>query len=306
MGSQYFEKKSVASFLRVLVRMHTPVDPHPDEVLAVPSRDPDRTIKVHFYQDPDAVDATKPVPAVVNFCGSGFTLRYFGTDDDYCHYISRRTGRAVLDVKYRLAPEHPFKAAFDDAEDVVSWVRSQHDRFDRSCLSLSGFSAGGNLALAVTSSSPLFMAADDPESRQGFHSVLAFYAPMNLSQPTPQKPQVDDRNLIMRKIFPHISHFCHKCLNPGSLDTTDPRFSPIFADPQNFPSKVLIVTAAQDPFAVEGEELADKLRQVDGRHVVCQRMERCPHGWDKKAKEGTPQGDAKREAYDLAVEMLCS
>ncbi|KAK1138846.1 hypothetical protein N8T08_001717 [Aspergillus melleus] len=287
MGSEYFEKKSIVSFLRLLVRMHTPVDPHRDEVLAVPSRDPDRTIKVHLYRDPQAADTAEPAPSVVNFCGSGFTLRYFGTDDDYCHYISRRTGRTVLDVKYRLAPENPFKAAFDDAEDVVSWRRR-------------------NLALAVVSSSPLFMAAHDPNASGGFHSVLAFYAPMNLSQPTPEKPQIDDRNLIMRKIFPHISHFCHKCLNPQELDTTDPRLSPIFADPNNFPSKVLIVTAAQDPFAAEGEELAEKLRKVEGRRVICQRMERCPHGWDKKAKEGTPQGDAKREAYDLAVEILRS
>lgn len=37
-------------------------------------------------------------------------------------------------------------------------------------------------------------------------------------------------------------------------------------------------------------------------------MEHCPHGWVKKekAKEGTPQGDTKRKAYDLAVDMLRS
>lgn len=113
------------------------------------------------------------------------------------------------------------------------------------------------------------MASDDPDARRGFHSVLAFYFPMNLTQPTPQKLQIDDRNLIMRKIFPHISHFCHKCLNPAGFDTTDPRFSPIFADQHNFPSKVLVITAARDSFAVDGEELAEKLRQDNGRHIVC-------------------------------------
>lgn len=59
----------------------------------------------------------------------------------------------MVDVKYRLAPEHPFPAAFDDVEDVVKRVRSQPARFDQAHLSLSGFSAGGNLALAVASSS---------------------------------------------------------------------------------------------------------------------------------------------------------
>jgi acetyl esterase/lipase len=80
--------------------------------------------------------------------------------------------------------------------------------------------------------------------------------------------------------------------------------SPILADPSRFPKKTLIVTAAQDPFAIEAEELSKKLNETEGKLSVCERMEGCAHGWDKEAIRGTSQCDAKDEAYKLAVRIL--
>jgi acetyl esterase/lipase len=227
-------------------------------------------------------------------------LGTFGNDDEYCRYVADNAGYTVIDVQYRLAPEHPFPAAFNDAEDVVTWVLSQPERFDMSLISLSGFSAGANIALGVASSSELFPSGE----KNIFNSVISFYGPMDMSLPTPEKPQADRSNWIMRGIFPPFSHLCHKCLNLGRVDPKDPRMSPILADPKKFPANVLIVTAAQDPFAIEGEKLSEALNNTPGKRAVCQRMDNCAHGWDKEAIQGTSQCDAKMEAYDLAVEML--
>ena len=296
MGASYGYHKSLATFLRLLVKPRLHLNPKPDEVAFIPSRDTGRTIKTHIYKP----NTNGPSPVIINFCGSGFVLGTFGNDDEYCRYVANNAAYTVIDVQYRLAPEHPFPAAFHDAEDVVTWVRSQPERFDMSLVSLSGFSAGANIALAVASSSELFPSGEN----NVFNTVISFYGPVDMSLPTPEKPQADRSNWIMRDIFPPFSHLCHKCLNQGRVDPKDPRMSPILADPKNFPANVLIVTAAQDPFAIEAEKLSEMLNNIQGKRSVCQRMENCAHGWDKEAVQGTSQCEAKIEAYELAVDML--
>lgn len=298
MGVSYTHHKAIALFLRTLVRPRLHLHPKPNETSFIPSRDDGRTIKVHVYTP---ASVKQPSPVLINFCGSGFVLPTFGTDDEYCRYVADNTDYTVIDVQYRLAPEHPFPAAYHDAEDVVNWVRSQPTRFDRDCVSLSGFSAGANIALAVSSTSSMFCQKDEPFV---FRTVISFYGPTDMALPTPEKPQADSSNYIMRKIFPPFSQLCHQCLNLDRVDPRDPRLSPRFADKAQFPPNVLIITAAQDPFAIEGEKLAEAIGKVDGKNVVCRRMERCAHGWDKEAIRGTSQCKAKEKAYDLAGEML--
>ena len=299
MGLQYAYHKSLAMFLRALVRPRLHLNPKPDDVIFIPARESGRTIKAHVYK-PSTADGN-PTPVLLNFCGSGFVLRTFGNDDEYCRYVADNTSHTVVDVQYRLAPEHPFPAAFHDAEDVVAWVRSQSEKFDAANVSLSGFSAGANIALAVSSSSPLF--AGNKEQNV-FHTVMSFYGPTDMALETPHKPQADNTNYIMRKIFPPFSRLCHKCLSMGRVDPEDPRISPMFADPRDFPDNVLFITAAQDPFAIEAEKLAETIRQTKGKVAVCSRMDGCAHGWDKEAIRGTSQCQAKNEAYALAVNVL--
>lgn len=297
MGVQYAYHKFVATFLRALVRPRLHIHPKPDDTVFVPSREESRTIKTNVYGTAD----DKPTPVLINFCGSGFVLRTFGNDDEFCRYVADKTDYTVIDVQYRLAPESIFPAAFNDAEDVVKWVLSQPDRFDASCISLSGFSAGANIALAVASSSKLF---GGEEKHSIFNSVISIYGPTDMALPTPEKPLADTSNWIMNKIFPKFSHTCHKLLNPGSVDPYDPRISPGFADPHNFPNNVLFITASQCAFAMEAERLSEQISGIDGKVSLSRRMDGCAHGWDKEAIRGSSQCEAKDEAYALAVATL--
>ncbi|KAJ5579702.1 uncharacterized protein N7459_005687 [Penicillium hispanicum] len=97
--------------------------------------------------------------------------------------------------------------------------------------------------------------------------------------PTPEKPQADASNFIMRAIFPPFSRLCHKCLD---LSRVGPR----------------------DPFAIQGEKLVDKISKVDGKFAIWRRMEKCAHGWDKEAIRGTSQCQAREQDYELAVSVL--
>ncbi|KAJ6161237.1 hypothetical protein N7470_004633 [Penicillium chermesinum] len=240
-------------------------------------------------------------PVLINFCGSGFILATFGSDDEYCRYVANSTDYTVIDVQYRLAPENPFPAAYNDGEDVVKWVLSQPDRFDPAQVSLSGFSAGANIALSISSSSQCF---NHDEKQNTFRTIICFYGPTDMNVPTPEKTQSDSSNWIMRKIFPGFSHLCHKCLNMGQVDPKDPRISPSYADPQSFPDRSLFISAAQCSFGIEAEKLSQKIGAVEGKFSAAIRMNGCAHGWDKEAVRGTSQCRAKDEAYAAAVKIL--
>ncbi|PYI14859.1 alpha/beta-hydrolase [Aspergillus violaceofuscus CBS 115571] len=271
--------------------------PHasPDEVLQIQSRDAGRTIKVHLYRNTSSTTSTStPTPVLVNFHGSGFIFPRHGADDPFCRQMSRETDRTVLDVQYRLAPEHPFPAALNDAEDVVRWVLSQPDRFDLSRVSLSGFSAGGNFALAA--SATLF----PPET---FHSVIAVYPVVDIHTDPGRKVPPDTSG----KAIPlFMSNFFDACYTHGAFDTRDPRISPLYASPDRFPGRVMIVTAACDSLAVEAETLAQNIAKEPGkeREVVQVRMQACEHGFDKRALPGSVQWDAREKTYAMAGAML--
>jgi acetyl esterase/lipase len=111
-------------------------------------------------------------PVLINLHGSGFVIPFHGSDDLFCRTISHGAGCTILDVRYSLAPEHPFPAALHDVEDVVNWVLGQKDEYDPKVLSISGFSASGNLA---------FVAASHLFPKDTFRSCIAFYPVTDLA-----------------------------------------------------------------------------------------------------------------------------
>lgn len=155
----------------------------PDEVLQLPSRDDGRTIKAHLYRS----TTQKPSPILVNFHGSGFVIPLHGSDNDFAHRIVRDTDYSVLDVAYRLAPEHPYPAAPEDAEDAIRWVLANPQDFNSSRVAVSGFSAGGNLALVACSALL---------PKETFKHVIAVYPPTDLEKhPKLKPPQISRESL---------------------------------------------------------------------------------------------------------------
>lgn len=91
------------------------------------------------------------LPAVVYFHGGGWVVGDLDTHDNVCRALAAASGAAVVSVDYRLAPEAPFPAAWDDARAVVTALRSGGAALglDGARLAVAGDSAGGNLAAAV-------------------------------------------------------------------------------------------------------------------------------------------------------------
>ncbi|MDG4664908.1 alpha/beta hydrolase [Mycobacterium sp. 236(2023)] len=99
-------------------------------------------------------------PAVV-YCHSGaFVLGNLDTDHRQCIELARRARATVVSVDYRLAPEHPFPAALDDASAILEWVaRSAAELgIDAARIAVAGSSAGGALAAKLAQRSALGLA----------------------------------------------------------------------------------------------------------------------------------------------------
>jgi acetyl esterase len=95
-------------------------------------------------------------PAVVYFHGGGFVIGDLDTYDRGCRALCAATRAAVVSVDYRLAPEHPFPAAMDDALAATAWVCEHGGSwgFDAARVVVAGDSAGGTLATVVATEMP--------------------------------------------------------------------------------------------------------------------------------------------------------
>ncbi|KAK7959332.1 esterase/lipase [Apiospora aurea] len=138
----------------------------------IPSRDGGRAIEARLYRSTAAKDAAAasssgPSPVLVNWHGSGMVFHMFGQDRPFCAQMARDLpGLVVVDADYRKGPEDPFPAAMHDVEDALRWVAAQPDVYDVARVALSGFSAGGLLALVASSSFRQTFATSDDALKQ--------------------------------------------------------------------------------------------------------------------------------------------
>jgi acetyl esterase/lipase len=94
-------------------------------------------------------------PALVFFHGGGWVAGGLDTHDGFCRRLCGASGAVIAAVDYRLAPEHPFPAAMEDALAAVAWVCAHAGelRIDRARIGVGGDSVGGGLAAAVAQTS---------------------------------------------------------------------------------------------------------------------------------------------------------
>jgi acetyl esterase/lipase len=204
----------------------------------------------------------------------------------------------VLDGSYALEPGYPFPAALEDVEDLVSQGLERPDKYDAENIVLSGFSSGGNLALA---------AAANPEQskipNKAIRAVSVFYSPTNMMIPPADKKLADGTLPTIPALLETIMNAFRSSYMPPGVDPVDPRLSVLMADRNNFPGHVLIITAEKNRLAPEAEELAAKLKRA-GKQVLLKRFDGVEHGWDKTKDEQSNSAKVRDEAYDLVIKFL--
>jgi acetyl esterase len=210
----------------------------------------------------------QPIPAIVYFHGGGWVMGNIETHDTLCRHLANASGAVVISVDYRLAPDFPYPAAFDDAFEASCFVQdhSEELKINPGQIGLAGDSAGGNLALAVALKSRkerssvfagqclLYPVLD---SRCGSESYVHF---------------AEDHGLTKAK----MEFFWNAYL--GESDPTDPLISPSFADDFSNLPPTMIVTAEYDVLRDEGEKLGAQLKK-SGVRVEIKRCEGVIHGF---------------------------
>jgi acetyl esterase/lipase len=128
--------------------------PRPQFTRTVKSDTHGHAVTIHFYCPPEYHQQRRQghrYPVAVNFHGGGFTLGCATDDSRWAAAVVEHVGAVVASVSYRRAPEHPFPAAVDDGVEALLYLARHAGELglDVSRVALSGFSAGGNLAITV-------------------------------------------------------------------------------------------------------------------------------------------------------------
>lgn len=233
--------------------------------IAIPG--PAGMIPARFYEPPGM--ALEGRPLIVYFHGGGWTIGDLDTCDCVCRFLSLNAFATVLSVDYRLAPEHPFPAAVEDALAAFRWAAVDNSRLgaDPDRIAVAGDSAGGNLAAAVS-----LLARDGGGPTPTMQALI--YPVTDTVGGQPSRDEFATGFLLAKADMDWFeSHYLQT-----AADRADPRVSVLRATDLTGLPPAYIATAGFDPLRDEGEAYAERLRDA-GVDVTLRRHPGLIHGF---------------------------
>jgi len=210
-----------------------------------------------------------PLPLLVYFHGSGWTIANIDVADTPCRAIANAASAIVVSVEYRLGPEHKFPAALDDSYLATSWVAEHAAELggDPERIVVIGDSAGGNLAAAVA------LMAHHRSTPKISQQILLYPATHCNFDTASYRENADGYMLTLGS----CRWFWSNYLNSDD-DARNPYASPLLADDLSGLPPALVVTCEFDPLRDEGEAYAERLRAA-GVPVKLSRYDGMIHGF---------------------------
>jgi acetyl esterase len=198
-------------------------------------------------------DSNAPLPALVYFHGGGWVLGNLDAADNTCWSISLKAECVVISVDYRLAPEHKFPAALEDAYAAIQWVvfHATELHINPTRIAVAGDSAGGNLAAAVT-----LMARDRGELDLAYQLLIYPVIQNNFNTESYLK-YASGFGLMRDDMIWFWNHYL-----ADEADGKNPYASPILAENLSNLPPALIITAECDVLRDEGLAYAAKLQEA--------------------------------------------
>ena len=245
--------------------------PAPPEVALVRELEasgPHGAIALRLYR-PLGSNAAAVLPVLVYYHGGGWTIGDLDTHDVLCRELANGSGCALVSVDYRLAPEHRFPAAVDDALAATRWVRAHAAelKLDAQRLAVGGDSAGGNLAAVVA------ISARDSRDLPIAYQLL-IYPATDAHRSMPSHAENGQGYLLTKDT---MDYFSDQYL-PDHARYDEWRASPLLhTDLAGLPP-ALVLTAGYDPLRDEGLAYAERLTAAGNRaSYVC--FDRQIHGF---------------------------
>ncbi|WP_235547557.1 MULTISPECIES: alpha/beta hydrolase [unclassified Nocardioides] len=204
---------------------------------------------------------------LVFFHGGGFMYGDLESHDPACRFLAERSGAQVLAVDYRLGPEQPFPAAYDDAVAAYRWVVEHVDELgaDPQRLAVGGDSAGGNLAIGV--------AVEAARTGLPLAFQLLVYPVTDAVRDT-ASASLFAEGFYLTRGFMDLAGASYIV----DSDPRDPRVSPAYADLPAGLAPAYVATAGFDPLRDEGEAFARRLAE-SGAAVELRRYDDLIHGF---------------------------
>lgn len=207
-----------------------------------------------------------PAPALLWLHGGGFVLGSLAMGDDLCRRLANATGAVVVNVAYRLAPEHPYPSALEDCAAVYRWAHRRPDALGpvTGLVAAGGDSAGGNLAMALA-----LRARDD-----GLPPMACQLSVYGTADMVVTNPELGDVPFL-------TAGDCHWFWDryvPDPARRADPHVNPARAASLQGLPPLLAITAEHDPTRDGTEEYARRVAAAGG-HAIIRRYPGMAHGF---------------------------
>ncbi len=195
----------------------------------------------------------EPLPGLIYFHGGGLVAGTVATHDPIGRALANSGACRVVSVDYRLAPEHPFPAALDDALAALRHIGAHAAEYgiNGMRLGICGDSAGGTLAAATAQT-----AARIGSPRLALQLLICPI--LDYSRSTDSKRDLARGYLVDQATLDHdLLHYA-----PPGTDPANPRISPLRAEDVAGLPRTLIHTAEFDPLRDEGRDYFDRLARA--------------------------------------------
>jgi acetyl esterase len=260
---------------------------HATADISVPG--PDGLVPVRVYYPDD-----RPcLPIVVFFHGGGWVLGDLEHSDLLCRWLCRESRCLVVNVDYRLAPEHPYPAAVMDAYAVLTWLSLEAEGIggDPHRLAVAGASAGGNIAAAVA-----LMARD--KGSPSLAAELLVYPCLDPACATASYVDFSQGYIVATD---DMQWYWRQYLEPRRED--EPYAAPLReADLRRLPP-ALIITAEYDCVRDDGERYSERLKAA-GVPATLHRYAGTLHGFFSTPGASVNGAAAVREAARFLRDAL--
>ena len=227
---------------------------------------PGGPLALRLYRGAGAPDEV--LPALLYLHGGGWVLGDLNSHDGLCRRLANLARCRVVAVDYRLAPEHRFPAALDDALAAFDWMAANADTLgiDPARIAVGGESAGGNLAAVLA-----LMGRDGAAPRPVFQLLL--YPVTDFAMDTVSYARaVAGVPLTAQTMRWFVDHYA-----PDLAQRCDWRASPLRAASLAGTAPALVMTVGHDPVADEGRAYAARLEN-EGVRVTSLHLADQVHG----------------------------
>lgn len=229
---------------------------------------PGGPIPVRIYA-PGANPENIALPVLVWYHGGGWVTGTLDSNDAVCALLAHEAGAVVMSVDYRLAPEHRFPAAAEDAYAAALWAAEHADEIgaDGNLVAVGGASAGANLAAAVT------LMAREREAPKLVHQLLAYPVTDRDFERESYALRGEGNGLETAA----MRWYWEQYLGPDG-DFSNPFAAPLRAESLAGLPRAHVITAEYDPLCDEGEEYA-RCMESEGVFTVLTRYAGQIHGF---------------------------